>query len=263
MVRHADEPFQVLLSGHRAAADRNGERSTFNTEFPLVLPDLPNQLFCFLRTDPRQEHGEFIAAGSEDERFLGKCKAQEFSAGPDIFIPGNMTVGIVDLFQMVAVRDDDAQRIRAESLQFCQILCIIAAVVNPGQLVGDISFPEFPAHLLLLRHDIDQGNDAPNPAVLIEQGLLDDLQEFLFPLILLNDIGAAVPGPDYFQVGFKCPPGVFLVFADVQVRFPADGPFRIVFRVQVMPHLGRKDVTAVIVLQINIGRATGASGKTP
>ena len=60
-------------------------------------------------------------------------------------------------------------------------------------------------HLLLLRHDIDQGNDAPNPAVLIEQRFLDDLQEFLFSFVLLNNIGGALPGADKLQVGVQRP----------------------------------------------------------
>ncbi len=120
---------------------------------------------------------------------------------------------------------------------------------RPGQ-----ALPEFPPHLLLLRHDIDQGDDVPDPAVLIEQRFLDDLQEFLFPLVLLNDMGGALPGADQLQVGVQRPLGVLLVLADVQVRFSADGPVRIVLRVQVVPRLGRKDVTGAVVLQVDIGR---------
>ena len=136
MIRYADVPFQVFLPCHRAAAEGNGERDALNTEFADVFPQLPNQAFCFIRAGSRQEYGEFITACPEDHRFFGKRETQEFRGASDIFISGDMTAGIVHLLQPVAVRDDDTQRIRSKLLQLRQILRIIAAVINPGQLTS-------------------------------------------------------------------------------------------------------------------------------
>ena len=247
-------PYRKVSSAEGEEEDDEDEQAQMVGDIydGIGIPELGDQPFRFPCTDPRQESGKLIPARPEDQRFLWKDKAQQVGTASDIIVSGGMPAGIVHLLQVIAVRDDDAQRIGSAVFDRRQVFRIIAAVVDPGQLVGDVALPELATHLLLFGHDIDQGDDAPHPTVVIEQRFLDDLQKFLRPVVLLDDVGSAFPRPDQFQIGFQRLPGILLVLADVQVRLAADGPVLIVIRFQVVPGLGGKNISCPVVLQVDV-----------
>ena len=219
-----------------------------------ILLGIGDELLCLLRGRPRHEGKEFVTAHAEHTAILRQRLPHHAHAHADIFVADHMPVGIVDLFQIVAVSGNDAHRIGLFLLQAGDVFIEVAAVVQPGELVVDGTLPQRTPHELLFRDVVDECNDASDTAVRIEQRLLDELEKLLLAVVFLDDIRRPLAAADDLHICQHGELGVFLILADLKVSLAADRPVGITVRVQMVPRLGGEDIPSRLILQEDIGR---------
>ena len=149
-----------------------------------------------------RERYELVAAHAEHFGTFGKASSQHDRRHMDVLVADEVPERVVDLFQVIAIgrynRDGEVD----SGLELAYELAVCMAVSHAGQLVYKRITLEFAPHLLRFGDVVAQRDDAGHVAVIIKNGLLDELDEFLHAIgVDLDDVGCSLARFDDFLIG--------------------------------------------------------------
>ncbi|MCO6177413.1 hypothetical protein NHF53_04770 [Ciceribacter sp. RN22] len=127
------------LALHRHAdADGDGERSPFEGDRPPLdrLSEGIGDGACLFEPRSREEAGELLAAEPCDGGVFRHVPPQQFRERHQYAVTGQMSVGIVDLLEVIEVADQHRGRFSRSRKHLLRLRDEGAAVVEPRQRIG-------------------------------------------------------------------------------------------------------------------------------